>query len=50
MQASLFLKFFKFGLAGCLGLLIDFSITWFLKERVHINKYNGCTIKNISVF
>jgi putative flippase GtrA len=34
-----FLKFFKFGLVGCTGLIVDFSITWFCKEKLLINKY-----------
>jgi putative flippase GtrA len=34
-----FIKFFKFGLVGCSGLVIDFSITWICKEKLLINKY-----------
>jgi putative flippase GtrA len=29
----------KFGLTGMLGLIIDFSITWLLKDELHINKF-----------
>lgn len=34
-----FLKFFKFGLVGFSGLVIDFGITWFCKEKLGYNKY-----------
>ena len=34
-----FIKFIKFGLVGCSGLVIDFSITWICKEKLLINKY-----------
>ncbi len=34
-----FIKFIKFGLVGFTGLLIDFSITWFCKEKLLLNKY-----------
>jgi putative flippase GtrA len=33
------LKFLKFCTVGFSGMLIDFSTTWFLKEKVGINKY-----------
>jgi putative flippase GtrA len=29
----------KFGLTGMSGLIIDFSITWLLKDELHINKF-----------
>ncbi|MCJ7449856.1 MAG: GtrA family protein [Bacteroidales bacterium] len=32
-------KFLKFCLIGLSGMLIDFGITWILKEKVRINKY-----------
>ncbi len=32
-------KFIKFCLVGSLGLFIDFSSTYFLKEKWHFNKY-----------
>jgi putative flippase GtrA len=35
----MFLKFIKFCIVGFSGLLIDLSITWFLKEKVKINKF-----------
>lgn len=33
------LKFLKFCLVGFSGMIIDFSITWLLKEKFRINKY-----------
>lgn len=33
------LKFLKFCLVGFSGMVIDFSITWLLKEKFRINKY-----------
>jgi putative flippase GtrA len=34
----------QFGLIGCVGLVIDFSITWALKDLLHLNAYfsNTC--------
>ena len=34
-----FLKFFKFGLVGFSGLIIDFGVTWICKEKIAMNKY-----------
>ncbi|MFP5438696.1 MAG: GtrA family protein [Bacteroidia bacterium] len=34
-----FFQFIKFGLIGTTGLTLDFSITWFCKEKLKINKY-----------
>jgi putative flippase GtrA len=36
---KLFLKFFKFGLVGFSGMLIDFGLTWLIKEKLRQNKY-----------
>lgn len=33
------IKFLKFCVVGLSGMLIDFGITWLLKEKVRINKY-----------
>ena len=33
------LKFIKFCFVGFSGLVIDYSITWLLKEKFRINKY-----------
>ena len=35
----LLLKFIKFCVVGFSGMIIDFSTTWLLKERVRINRY-----------
>jgi putative flippase GtrA len=32
-------KFIKFCLIGFSGMIIDFGITWLLKEKVRLNKY-----------
>lgn len=32
-------SFVKFGLVGCTGILIDFSVTWICKEKLRWNKY-----------
>ncbi|PTS96721.1 glycosyl transferase family 2 [Pedobacter sp. HMWF019] len=34
-----FLSFIKFGITGACGLVIDFSLTWFFKDVIHINKF-----------
>jgi putative flippase GtrA len=39
MNEIFLLKILKFGLVGFSGMLIDFSLTWLLKEKVRINKY-----------
>lgn len=36
---ELLLKFIKFGIVGFIGLIIDFSITWLLKEKFKVNKF-----------
>lgn len=33
------LKFLKFGVVGFSGLLIDFALTWVLKEKARISPY-----------
>ena len=35
---TVFSKFIKFGLVGGSGLVLDFSITWLLKEKLGVNK------------
>lgn len=32
-------KFLKFGVVGFSGLIVDFSLTWFCKEKLRIHKY-----------
>ncbi len=39
MDILFFLKFLKFCLVGFSGMIIDFGITWVLKEKAGINKY-----------
>jgi putative flippase GtrA len=34
-----FLKFIKFCVVGFSGMILDFGLTWLLKERLRINKY-----------
>jgi len=37
-------RFAKFGLVGCSGIVVDFSITWLCKEKLHWNKYISSSI------
>lgn len=39
LSSSLLLKFFKFAIVGFSGVLVDFGITFILKERIRANKY-----------
>jgi putative flippase GtrA len=32
-------RLLKFGIVGSMGMLIDFGITWLLKEKLHWNRY-----------
>jgi putative flippase GtrA len=34
-----FLSLVKFGFTGMSGLVIDFSVTWLLKDELHVNKF-----------
>ena len=36
---DLIIKFFKFGVVGASGVIVDFGITWLLKEKAKINQY-----------
>lgn len=36
---ELFLKFIKFGIVGASGVVVDFGITWLLKEKLRLNQY-----------
>lgn len=36
---ELLLKFIKFGIVGASGVVVDFGITWLLKEKARLNKY-----------
>ena len=37
-------KFLKFGIVGLSGLVIDFSITYLLKEKVKIHRYISSSV------
>lgn len=39
LDKFLFLKFLKFGVVGCSGMIIDFGTTYLCKEILKINKY-----------
>lgn len=39
LMYKLFLKFIKFGIVGFTGMLIDFGITFLLKEKLNVQKY-----------
>ncbi len=38
-MSELLIKFIKFGIVGVSGVVVDFGITWILKERLKLNKY-----------
>lgn len=52
LSGDLISKFFKFGLVGLSGVVVDFGITWIGKERLRLHKYLanslGFTIATIS--
>ncbi|HAD11053.1 MAG TPA: glycosyl transferase family 2 [Saprospirales bacterium] len=35
----MFFKFLKFGVVGASGVVVDFGVTWLLKEQARLNKY-----------
>lgn len=35
----LLLKFIKFGVVGCSGMIVDFGVTYLLKEKAKLNKF-----------
>jgi putative flippase GtrA len=37
-------KFLKFGIVGFTGLIIDFSITYLLKEKIRLHRYFASSI------
>jgi len=39
MERNRFLSFMKFGITGLSGMVLDFSVTWFFKEVLFINKF-----------
>jgi putative flippase GtrA len=36
---DLLFKFLKFGVVGVSGVVVDFGVTWLLKEQLRLNKY-----------
>lgn len=36
---ELLLKFIKFGIVGVSGVVVDFGLTWLLKEKLRLNQY-----------
>ena len=36
---AFFFKFLKFGLVGFSGLIVDFGVTYFFKEKLKVHKY-----------
>ncbi|WP_256004388.1 MULTISPECIES: GtrA family protein [Pedobacter] len=36
---TFFFKFFKFGIVGFSGLIVDFGVTYLLKEKLRVQKY-----------
>ncbi|KKO92471.1 glycosyl transferase family 2 [Sphingobacterium sp. Ag1] len=39
MLSETILKFVRFGIVGSIGFVIDFSITYLLKEKLKVNKF-----------
>lgn len=39
MSAMIDTRFLKFGAVGLSGMAIDFTATWFCKEKLRLNKY-----------
>ena len=33
------MRFIRFGIVGCSGMLVDFGVTWLCKEKLRWNKY-----------
>ena len=44
LSTGLFLKFIKFGIVGFSGLIVDFGLTWWSKEKLNLSKYLSNTI------
>ena len=36
---TILMRFVRFGIVGCSGMLIDFGVTWLCKEKFRWNKY-----------
>ena len=48
MSKILIYKFIKYCIVGLSGVIIDFSVTWLLKEKLHLNKYIANTAGFVS--
>ena len=33
------MRIFRFGIVGCIGIVIDFAVTWIFKEIIRVNKF-----------
>ncbi|HEY8936530.1 MAG TPA: GtrA family protein [Cyclobacteriaceae bacterium] len=44
LSSPLIIKIIRFGLVGCTGVIVDFGITFLLKEKLKINKYLASSI------
>ena len=36
---TIFIRFIRFGIVGCSGMIVDFGMTWLCKEKLRWNKY-----------
>ena len=36
---TILMRFIRFGIVGCSGMLVDFGVTWLCKEKLRWNKY-----------
>ena len=48
MGKILFYKLIKYCIVGFSGVIVDFSITWLLKEKLYVNKYIANTAGFVS--
>src|SRR4051812_39789251 len=44
LSSPLIMKIIRFGLVGCTGVIVDFGITFLLKEKLRTNKYLASSI------
>lgn len=36
---TILMRFIRFGIVGCSGMIVDFGVTWLCKEKLRWNKY-----------
>ena len=36
---TILMRFVRFGIVGCSGMIVDFGVTWLCKEKFRWNKY-----------